>query len=400
MQQDRPVLGGLSAGNISVNGQRETANAFLVNGGDVSEGRNLGASVIPNLDSVAEFRLITNSFDAEYGRFSGGVMNAITKTGTNGFHGTAFEFLRNNSLDARNFFDPAKGVLRRNQFGYAMGGPAIKNKLFWFTDYQGTRETKGIGTGLVELPSVAQRSGTFEPDALSGQVTGPYWAQTLSNRLGYSVTNGEPYSSPACTSTANCVFPGGIIPQRAFASPVSGTLPYIPLPNTGTNLFATSGQNRKITDDKMGQKVDFINKLTGNWSVYYFFDDSTVNNPLPAANVPGFPSLTPSRAQQVVISNTYVFGPTTVNEARFNFTRASTTTDQPQSGFANLSDLGFITGPGTLGIIQSGPPGFEAVPPLYLNNFSIGSPTLTTTQPNNTFHVADNFSKDLQEAHV
>ena len=102
------MSGGLSAGNVSVNGQRETANAFLVNGGDVSEGRNLGTAVIPNLDSIAEFRLITNSFDAEYGRFSGGVMNAITKSGTNGFHGSAFEFLRNNEMDARKFFDPEK----------------------------------------------------------------------------------------------------------------------------------------------------------------------------------------------------------------------------------------------------------------------------------------------------
>ncbi len=137
MQQDRAVSGGLSAGNISVNGQRETANAFLVNGGDVSEGRNLGTSVIPNIDSIAEFRLITNSFDAEYGKFSGAIMNAVTKSGTNGFHGAGFEFLRNDALDARNFFDQTKGVLKRNQFGYAVGGPAIRNRLFWFTDYQG-----------------------------------------------------------------------------------------------------------------------------------------------------------------------------------------------------------------------------------------------------------------------
>ena len=108
IQQDRPVSGILSAGNVSVNGQRETANAFLVNGGDVSEGRNNGAGLIPNLDSIQEFRLITNSFDAEYGKFSGSVMNAITKSGTNGFHGDVFEFLRNDTFDARNFFDPAK----------------------------------------------------------------------------------------------------------------------------------------------------------------------------------------------------------------------------------------------------------------------------------------------------
>src|SRR5947209_3658104 len=168
MQQDRPVSGGLSAGNVSVNGQRETANAFLVNGGDVSEGRNLGAAVIPNLDSIAEFRLITNSFDAEYGRFSGSVMNAITKSGTNGLHGSVFEFLRNSDMDGRAFFDPAVTVLKRNQFGYAVGGPALKNRLFWFTDYQGTRLSQGSSGSLCQLPSVAQRNGVFTATDLNG----------------------------------------------------------------------------------------------------------------------------------------------------------------------------------------------------------------------------------------
>src|SRR5450759_1668379 len=114
IQQDRPVSGILNPGNISVNGQRETANAYLVNGGDVSEGRNLGAGLVPNLDSLEEFRLITNSFDAEYGKFSGAVVNAITKSGGNGFHGDAFEFLRNDKLDAKNYFAPSKSELRRN----------------------------------------------------------------------------------------------------------------------------------------------------------------------------------------------------------------------------------------------------------------------------------------------
>src|SRR3989441_1146312 len=184
MQQDRSVSGGYSpnAGNLSVNGQRETANAFLVNGGDVSEGRNLGAGLVPNLDSVEEFRLITNSFDAEYGKFSGAVMNAITKASTNGIHGSAFEFLRNDKLDARGFFDPSKGALRRNQFGYAVGGPFWKNKLFWFTDYQGTRETRGVSSGLVQVPSLAERSGNFagmfvDADNNPTRVNGPYWAQ-------------------------------------------------------------------------------------------------------------------------------------------------------------------------------------------------------------------------------
>ena len=400
IQQDRPVSGGLSAGNVSVNGQRETANAFLVNGGDVSEGRNMGTAIIPNLDSIAEFRLITNSFDAEYGKFSGSVMNAITKSGTNGFHGSAFEFLRNDKLDARNFFDPSKSTLKRNQFGYAIGGPAIKNKLFWFTDYQGTREVVGGSTGLVELPTAAQRQGVFAPEAFLDASGGPavvkgdYWAQVLSQRLGYTVSNGEPYSSSGCSSTANCVFPGGVIPQRAFSGPSIGILPFIPLPNLSDNLYADASQSRRVTDDKIGQRVDFVNQTTGTWSFYYHFDDSTVNNPLPAASVPGFPSSTPSRGQQGVMSNVKTFGPTAVNEFRLSFLRVATTTDRPQGGLANLSDLGFQTGVGSLGIIPSGPANFpETVPPIYFNNFSIGEPTLTTTQPNNTWHLSDGFTK-------
>src|SRR6185437_11658013 len=293
IQQDRPVSGILSAGNVSVNGQRETANAFLVNGGDVSEGRNNGAGLIPNLDSIQEFRLITNSFDAEYGKFSGSVMNAITKSGTNGFHGDVFEFLRNDKFDARNFFDPTKAELRRNQFGYAMGGPFWKNKLFWFTDYQATRQVAGASTGLVSVPSADARSGNFDPSAFvdaNGDVQtvkGAYWAQTLSQRLGYPVQDGEAYSTPGCASTAGCVFPGGVIPQRAFARPVAGILPYIPLPNQASGGFADASQKNRVVDDKIGQRVDFINELTVNWSFYYHFDDSTVDNSLPAASVPG-----------------------------------------------------------------------------------------------------------------
>ncbi|MGB6629690.1 MAG: carboxypeptidase-like regulatory domain-containing protein, partial [Terriglobales bacterium] len=172
---DRPVSGYLgNAGNVSVNGQRETANAFLVNGGDVSEGRNLGAGLVPNLDSVEEFRLITNSFDAEYGKFSGAVMNAITKSGTNGFHGDVFEFLRNDALDAQNYFfsGQPKSELRQDQFGFTAGGPFWKGKLFWFTDYQGTRIVQSAEVSDVPTPSAAQLGGQFDPTTLTGTVDG------------------------------------------------------------------------------------------------------------------------------------------------------------------------------------------------------------------------------------
>ncbi len=394
IQQDRPVSGISSAGNVSVNGQRETANAFLVNGGDVSEGRNLGAGLIPNLDSIQEFRLITNSFDAEYGKFSGSVMNAITKSGSNGVHGDGFEFLRNDDFDARNFFDPTKAELRRNQFGYAVGGPFWRNKLFWFTDYQGTRQTQGASTGLVEVPTVAERSGQFDPSTLTGTVQGSYWAGVLSQRLGYPVANGEDYSTPSCTTTAVCVFPGGTIPSRAFVAPALGILPYIPVPNQANGFYANSSQKNTVRDDKIGQRVDFINERTGNWGFYYHFDDSTVYSALPAASVPGFPATTPTRAQMAVMSNTKTFGGSQVNEFRLSFFRTSTHTDEPKGSFASLSSLGFVTGDNTLGIIPSGPAGFpQTVPPIYFNNFSIGVPTLTTGQPDNTYQISDGFSK-------
>jgi hypothetical protein len=238
IQQDRPVSGTLNPGNISVNGQRETANAFLVNGGDVSEGRNLGAGLVPNLDSIEEFRLITNSFDAEYGKFSGAIMNAITKSGTNSFHGDVFEFLRNDKFDAKNYFFSGKSELRRNQFGYAAGGPAWKNKLFWFSDYQGTREVSGAEASANVL-SDDQRQGQFDPAALTGTVDGAYWAQVLDTRMGNAAGTtfvGEPYSFAGCTSNTGatpCVFPNGVIPQSAWDAPAKNILPYIPVATPG-----------------------------------------------------------------------------------------------------------------------------------------------------------------------
>jgi hypothetical protein len=377
------VSGGLSAGNQSVNGQREQANSFLVNGGDVGEGRNYGTAVIPNLDAVAEFRLITNSFDAEYGRFSGAIMNAITKNGTNSLHGTAFEFLRNKQLDARGFFDPKRADLKRNQFGYAVGGPMIKNRVFWFTDYQGTREVQGVSTGLVTVPTAAQRAGNIGVSALSGTVSGPYWAQVLTKRLGYTVTDGQKYSS---------VFPDGVIPTKAYSPVANGTMKYIPLPNAGASSYASASANRRITDDKMGQRVDIMTQKLGNWFMYYHFDDSSDANPNAGSSLGGFPATTDRRAQQVVLSNIKTFGPTSVNEARVAFMRTSVHQLNPGDPSVPLSSLGFITGANTLGIVNSGN-GEEAVPIISTNTFSFGRANPTLVQPNNTWTFAEGYSR-------
>jgi hypothetical protein len=141
---------------------------FLVNGADVEEGRNNGTSVIPTLDSIQEFRLLTSTFGLEYGRFSGAIVNVLTKSGTNEFHGSAFEFLRNSDLDSRNFFDRTRGTLKRNQFGGTVGGPILKNRLFFFTDYQGTGQSQGVTSPLLLAPSLIERGGDFSDTAITG----------------------------------------------------------------------------------------------------------------------------------------------------------------------------------------------------------------------------------------
>src|SRR5205807_7914984 len=118
----------LTNGVLVMSGQRDVQNGFMVNGANTVEGDEGGTTVIPNLDSIAEFRIITSNAGAEYGNYSGGQINVATKSGTNEFHGSAFEFLRNSDLDARNFYSPSRGVFHQNMFGGTFGGPLRPNK--------------------------------------------------------------------------------------------------------------------------------------------------------------------------------------------------------------------------------------------------------------------------------
>ncbi len=422
---DRPISGTLSAGNVSVNGQRESANAFIINGGDVEEGRNNGASVVPTLDSIQEFRLLTNSFDAEYGRFSGAIVNVLTKSGTNGLHGSGFEFLRNEKLDSRGFFDlnqidpasgqeipgTARGAFRRNQFGGTLGGPIRKDRAFFFGDYQGTRERQGISTGIIPVPSLQERNGDFSDVDTTGfkPLTGSVQAlagaphnlaDSLSSpsRLGYTVTPGEPYWFSGCTLPTQCVFPDQKIPSTAFSPAAMGTLQFIPLPTgtlNGQPFFSTTALEQKVRDDKFGIRVDFTQvPRTGNWAFYYHFDDSKVFAPFPSvvgngANVPGFPSITLSRAQQANLSNTRNFGPNAVYELRLNFTRSATILGKPVAGLGKISSFGFVEGADTLGIVPADP-AIEGVPNVGIDKLGIsfGLPFLFTNQPNNTYQIS------------
>src|SRR5215467_3323747 len=184
--QDRQPSGGLNPGNQSINGQRESSNGFMVNGANVVEGKNNGAAIVPNLDSIEEFRIITNNFDAEYGNYSGGQINVATKAGTNSLHGNVFEFVRNTAFDARNFFNPStvgpKDDFKRNQFGGTVGGPIKKDKLFFFVDYQGTRDIEGnvVTTGAPSATVLPDSSGNVNALSL---FTGQYVANGGANQV-------------------------------------------------------------------------------------------------------------------------------------------------------------------------------------------------------------------------
>jgi hypothetical protein len=377
--------GDLNPGNLSINGQRESSNGFLVNGIDVQEHMNGGTSIIPDLDSIEEFRVLTNNFDPEYGNYNGGMITVVSKSGSNRFHGDAFEFFRNTALDARGYFDPTRSAFNQNQFGGMIGGPVKRDKVFFFADYQGTRTNQGVSTGYISVPTVAERSGDFSD--LTGSVSGPYLASLLTQKLGYAVTSGEPYSS---------VFPGGIIPQRAWSAPGKNLLQYIPSPNVSTSQYSTSTFAQTVRDDKGSVRIDGNSRL-GQISAYYFVDDYRLDNPYPGsvagASIPGFDALFFGRAQLLSLGDNKVIGSNTVNELHIGYLRNANIIGQPKGGLGvSLASQGFTTGAGTSGIFVQAPQ-FEGVENITFPTFVMGVPITNETQINNTYYLSDGLSR-------
>ncbi len=381
---------GGGTGAYSVSGNREMANGFMVNGGNVKEGENMGTTVLPNLDSLAEFRVITNNFDAEYGNYSGGMVNAVTKSGTNQIHGNAFDFLRNTDLNARNFFSPGVSEYIQNQFGGTGGGPIKKDKLFFFGDYQGTRLVQGQNTGQVLVPSAADRTGNVADLAgqLTGSVNGAYWANQLSQKLGYTVTPGERYYIPGCSQPSTCVFPNAIVPQSVITAPSQNLMKYIPLPNSGP-YYVSNSSNGQTWDDKGGIRIDESTSRFGLLSWYYFLDDHHAITP---GTFPGFPTGSQGRTQMLTMGDTKTLGSNKVNEFHVHFMRYVTLATGTGGTGVSLSSLGFVTGANTSGIVVQAPE-VEGVPPISMANYRFGvSDSPLGGQYNATYQLADNFS--------
>ncbi|MDR3764129.1 MAG: carboxypeptidase regulatory-like domain-containing protein [Acidobacteriota bacterium] len=392
-----PPSGDLNPGNLSVSGQRETSNGFTVNGSNVEEAFNNGTAVVPNLDSIQDFKVLTSSFDAEFGNYSGGQVLVETKQGANKLHGSAFEFLRNTALDARSYFAPERAAYRRNQYGGTLGGAIKKDKAFFFLDYQGTRMTQGQETGNITVPSVAARGGNLldVSSQLTGTVSTTYWAQQLSSKLGYGVSPGEAYYAANCTNNTQCVFPNAVIPTAVWSKPAANLLQYIPRPNVGTATFADAGENETLNDNKAAARVDLVTRW-GNLSGYYFIDQYDLDNPYPTAeggaNVPGFNALSSGRAQLFALGLTKSFGTNKVNEAHFSYMRYANVIGKPEGGVGpTLASQGFIEGEGTLGIVPLNPSA-EGIENVAFNDFTIGVDVTGETQVNNTYQWSDTFS--------
>ena len=390
--------GDLNAGNTSISGQRETANGFRVNGSDVEEDVNMGTAIVPNLDSIQELRVLTNSFDAEYGNYSGGQILVLTKSGASRFHGDAFEFLRNTNLDARNYFSAERAQFDQNQFGGTIGGPVRKDRVFFFTDYQGTRLNQGVDTGQISVPSLQDRAGNLSDlaDSLTGIVNGQYWADLLSQKLGYPVHSGEPYYTSGCASSSQCVLPNARIPLSAWSAPAKALLKYIPKPDEAGNVFSTSAYNETLRDDKGAIRID-ANTRWGSLAGYYFLDDYALNNPYPTgqggANVPGFNATTLGRAQLLSLGITRAFGADAVNELHFSYMRDANNAGHPVGGVGpSLASQGFVNPSGAPGIIPLAP-AIEGIENVSFNDFTFGEDITGLTQVNNTFQVMDNYSR-------
>jgi hypothetical protein len=400
------VSGDENAGGLSVNGMREAANGFILNGVLAQETGYSGAGAIPNLDSIAEFRILTNNFDAEYGNYSGGQINVVTKSGTNDWHGNAFEFLRNTSLDAANFFDQGhRGAYHQNQFGGTFGGPVKRDKIFFFADYQGNRKTVAATQVIHGAPTAATEQGNFSGIAstlVGSTVNGTAWANQLSSQLGQTVTAGESYYTPGCTTYAQCVFPNAQLPTTAFSPISSNLLKYIlPAngaidPASGTGTFSTNSGKQNLTDNKFSGRLD-ANSNVGLLSGYYYFDRYDRVDPYWASNAPLYPGFSADGKGQthtIDLGDTKTFGSAAVNEFRIGYFRLDAKFNQPLGGKGvSLSSLGFDSGAGGAPGIAPGTPSVEGIPEIDFNNFAIGVPSRPNQLVENIYQVLDNYSK-------
>ena len=349
------VYGSNNAGAVSVNGGRGRSNNFSVNGGDANDQFVNLPTVQPTPDSIAEFRILTNTFDAEYGRNSGSVVNVVTKSGTNQFHGNVYEFFRNKVLNANAYCFSADGCpkpqFNQNQFGGTFGGPIKKDQTFFFASYEGRRIRQGIQSPAVSVPTTAERPSDTNvvntgsgpiivADFSEGGAAAPFGGQ-LANSYALAQRSGCQAAISALgtgvvsdSALYSDLFPNNQIPLACMDATAVDLLQFVPTPVNGSTIVTVPVQPER--GDQFTVKLDHRINDKQSLSIYYYLDDHHLVSPFAqfqaaGANVPGFASITSERFQQWNISHTWTINNSTVNEFRFNYNReAQRTFQHPQ----------------------------------------------------------------------
>jgi len=421
--------GSNNAGVVSVNGGRGRSNNFSVNGGDANDQFANLPAVQPTPDSIEEFRVLTNTFDAEYGRNSGAVVNVVTKSGTNSFHGNVYEFFRNKVLNSSGFFDSEKPDFKQNQFGGTFGGPIKKDRTFFFTSYEGRRIRQGISSDAISVPTQDQRDGTYSGVGFNGSLTDSTVVSELLNRPGCSAALtaqngsviapgpwGSHYTDPADPTSP--ILPGlfsvgsgldNFIPAECMdPTSVDMLTQFVPLANRADGTFQTVAGIHKDRTDQFTVKLDHRINDKQSFSAYYYFNDSNLFDPYSrfqagGASVLNFGASTLERYQQWNFTHNWTISNNLVNEAHFTYFReaqgaflhpqhtfdihSSCATVPTDQCFADPLNPDYGIHPG-LGASREGVP-FVDVSGLfsYGNNFEGEIP-----QVGNTFQWSDNLS--------
>jgi hypothetical protein len=348
---------------LTISGARPQQNNYRLDGVSLNDYANgapgsvLGGNL--GVDAIQEFSVLTSNYSAEYGKTSGGVVNAITRSGTNTFHGSAYEFLRNSALDARNFFeDPtaSKAPFKRNQFGGAVGGPIIKNRTFFFADFEAIRQSKGIAV-VDTVPSNAARAGLLCSNPAGADPSKPCATNQLPVIAGKTDANGVDLKAKA-------YFPLFPIPNGSI------------LGNGDTALFTFAGQ-QVVNENFVTSRVD--HKFSEKDSLYgtYVFDRTPYSAPDGMNNVK-LGSL--SSRQFLAVEETHGFTPTFVNAVRFGFNHEAVNNNQSLAAIkavASDSTLGSFAGRNAAQVQISGAslmPGGVGGLPTYLyhwNSFQV-----------------------------
>lgn len=328
-----------NAADISINGGRYRTNEFLLDGVSIMLPVQNQFALSPTPDGTQEFKVMTNSYGPQFGRSGGGVVNVITKGGTNEFHGSAYEYFRNDRLTANNFFANARGqergIFRFNMFGGTVGGPVIRNRTFFFADYQGHREGTSLGGRSLTIPTEAQRRGD---------------SSALLNARGERVTIYDPMTTrrnPAGSGYLRDVYPGNIIPLNRIDRVASRMQTYLPLPNrpgegpANINNWVYAPEEDTLSD-QWSARLD--HRFSDRHSLFGRFTRNTGNS----VNSGEFGTM--ADTQQIefvndtfntVVNGTYVFSASSVFNYRLGATRRDGNQITAPSGSVSLTELGF-----------------------------------------------------------